>query len=488
MSYGKSGASVLHRLLCVACATSCVVIALPYSATEKSTFEGDLKESLLQLERSQMELKETLEKIKNAFTQSQFEIVSSRIQTEPQIIISDATSPLQVKAARLVLEIKSLSGKISDLEYKTHQNNEKRYLPLKKNLTSFLNQNLGQDALLISLDDPANEALARYGLLIQQVHQQFQEYLARTDFLSRSEINWQAWLSQARNVLSNQRSRFETVRRRIADYRAALRRIQQSLPAEEIELEIALRAKALDVYADAVARMERRGGSVESSFPEICPLAAESGSDSVVNCASAAQGGQINHQQRADRGDSDRSSKSDEEGMHRGPGHACGTGCCPRDAPFTFRAGDAPPALHAALRVLSRRTAHYLRSRPAPANLEARARALAARPLYRHGDPVHPPEAAKENPRWAREARRPTFAGMPAVPLPARIVVRPALEYPAGLAAPGGGPPRNPAVLSSELAPWCGPMCRFTCICGLSRVNEQVVRVRTTAKPNAAQL
>jgi hypothetical protein len=424
--------AVLPRLLLVVCLVSCATLALtPESASELSSAEEELKQVRIQLERHQLELKTTLEKLKNAFTQEEFRAVFSRIQTEPEIIIFEDTSPLQVKAAHLVRDIKDVSDQISEMEYRARKENDEADISLKKNVTAFLNRVIGKDAYLISIDDPANEALGLYGLLVEQVRQQFKLYLASSNFLSRSEATWFSWLSQARNILSNQRSRFRIARHRVAEYRIALRRIQEARPAQEMALEIALRSKALDVFAKAISRMEREGGSIESTFAVLCP----DSNNNVAKCEHQSSDFNCVVINYADFT------------------RACSCGCCPWDLSFAFRTRkDAQfPDYFGALHVLNRRTFHFLNGAAAHPSLEARARTFASQPLYRQSQPIPTPG----NDPSEREARSPTFAGLPTVPLPALIVVRPSPEYPLDLEGPGGGPPRNPATLSSELTAGC---------------------------------
>ena len=386
----------------------CSTQAIPSNGSKNLSVEIQLSNALMQLNNYKSDYDIKLQQIQNALTEKQFKTVSSLIRNDPSAIISDSTSPLQVEAARLLLKINRLQETISDLEFELKEESHRRKeVPIIANFSAFIESKLGKDVQFIDLADPSNEAIVRYGLLRDRVHEVFIQYLSQTDFLSRSEASWLSWISQSRNTLTNAATRFHFARRRAAEYRRALASFRkqqlQGDGSQEMQLEIALRTRALEVYSDAIARMERGGGGIAAHFPEVCP--GPQSSTTVTVCAAAGA------DRRSDevRG---RSEENSEGGSQRRV--ACGAGCCSRDAPFTFRVGNAPPLTVGALRVLNRRTPHFLLSPAAPADLEARAAALAARTLYRHGEPLPAPG---EDPRWMRAARRPFFDGGSRPPL-----------------------------------------------------------------------
>ena len=193
--------------------------------------------------------------IRSAFTEAQFHDAASKIHSNPESIIVDASSPLQLKAATLVIKLKQnrelLARADSKLKLETLRAEHRKLLTARQHIVP-------------PGVDPMQDALKHGGNLRRSIEASFQSYLNQTDFWTRSASGWTNHLSQLRNVLQNDYSRFDIARTRAAEYAALLQALSESpdpalRQSKDMEVEIRLRRAALEAYVAALDRLEARG-------------------------------------------------------------------------------------------------------------------------------------------------------------------------------------------------------------------------------------
>ena len=431
---------------------------------------ADLQVAKATLESYVKELQMVLGQIRGAFTSTQFDDVHRRILSEPHSIISDASSPLQVSAANLVLKIRETELLVRTTEIGLERKNAEGLRKTQNEtfyraLRESMNEIFANFSNKVDFTRPSIETVARSALLRWKVKNFYHEYLNATNFFSRSKEDWISFVSQKRNALTNKVSRFRIAHQKVDQYRFALSALLSTDKSNGTELEIFLRSRALDKFSKALNDMELGESNFTSHFI------------SSVNCDGVA----LTEQERLDRACQAQYGTFSRFDVHSScycvpqcsttsggkchsngkcPGfEECSRACLDGQVDILFSLQiQGKTETFGVLRTLNRRTRHFLhsQSQASSAALEAFASLIARQPSFLHHgrfqqQTVLPPE-------YTDEANRPTFADFPTIPFPGLISVFPETHYPDNLPAAAGATPAASARAGPDAS---GSACPF---------------------------
>ena len=243
----------------------CFLLALHCSA-EELVGPNQANVSAIDLARQSLandkvQLEAVLQQIRVAFTAAQYEEALHKIRTSPHGIITDASSPLQVQAARLMLKIWDESNFINGEE--TRLQNEQEIASRAK----MLQIALGMENRSLDLKNPRIEAIGNIAILKKRIDELFDEYLNQTSFFTRTRSEWMGYYFLERNVLSNENSRFLFTLNKIWEYWSFVKEQNENdRTGEDMQHDILLRHAALKAYEARIREIDRLRQDVDSAF------------------------------------------------------------------------------------------------------------------------------------------------------------------------------------------------------------------------------
>jgi hypothetical protein len=205
-----------------------------------------------------------MDQIRKAFTLEQFIEVSKRVFTSPERILEDASSPLQIEAATLVMQLTGNQRRMEEVRSKLKLNNV-RYRRHRKECPCFLADSK-QDFKLNS----TKKVHARFAKLRSELESSFQTYLNESDFLLQSSHGWLEHVTSLRNVLRNDHARFEIAHSKAVEYSLALKALSAEdtdrVMNPDLEAELRLRTAALAHYTNQLLKLEENNADFTATF------------------------------------------------------------------------------------------------------------------------------------------------------------------------------------------------------------------------------
>ena len=138
--------------------------------------------------------------------------------------------------------------------------------PMKNDRTNSTDNNNVNDDMGIGLD--FEQIVERSAKLAKEIRSRFLLFAHQTEYSMFTRSNWLRYISQYKNILQNDISRFEIAHKKVAEYRSSLIALQANgnIIDDDMALELRLRSTALDAYSACIDRLTSSQADYTTEF------------------------------------------------------------------------------------------------------------------------------------------------------------------------------------------------------------------------------